>query len=65
MIESADINDPNDRSFVVLSYLSTDNWFSDDDELIEFTHTQDQVNIQRQGIGANTAGIIGTTILIQ
>ena len=60
LIAASDLDDPDDRSYVVLSYLSTDAVYSDDDQLIEFTETQDQINNQRQGIGANTARIIDT-----
>ena len=59
LIAASDLDDPDDRSYVVLSYLSTDAVYSDDDQLIEFTETRDQINNQRQGIGANTARIIG------
>ena len=59
LIAASHLDDPDDRSYVVLSYLSTDAVYSDDDQLIEFTETRDQINNQRQGIGANTARIIG------
>ena len=64
LIAASDLDDPDDRSYVVLSYLSTDAVYSDDDHVIEFTETQDQINNQRQGIGANTAQFIGIINII-
>ncbi len=59
-IPAAVLSDPDDLSVLIAAHLSTDPWFSADDQRLPIELNEQQRNLLRGGVNSSTAGVMRT-----